>query len=54
MLVATKEFEMSSLHSVLDNVAAAGNLYGWRLDAILLGGLFWAFATAISQLRSIA
>ncbi len=32
---------MTSLHSLLENMASAGNLYGWRLDAILIGGLFW-------------
>ncbi len=54
MLVPAKAIEMSSLHTLLDNVAAAGNVYGWRLDAILLGGLFWALTAALSQVRSIA
>lgn len=42
---------MSSLHSLLDNLVAAGSLYGWRLDAVLLGGLLWVLATACAQLR---
>ena len=54
MLGAAKEIRMSSLHTLLDNVAAAGNLYGWRLDALLLGGFFWALTAALSQVRSIA
>ena len=44
---------MSSFHTLLDNVAATGNSYGWRLDAILLGGLFWALTAALSQVRSV-
>jgi len=44
---------MSSLHSLLDNVIAAGSIYGWRLDAILLGGILWALATTYSQLRVV-
>lgn len=45
---------MGSLHTLLDHVATAGNLYQWRLDAILLGGLFWALTAGLSQVRSIA
>ena len=54
MLVAARGIQMSSLHTLLDSVASAGNLYGWRLDAILLGGLFWALTAALSQVRSVA
>jgi hypothetical protein len=43
---------MSSLHTLLDNLLAAGSLYGWRLDAVLLGGLLWVLATACAQLRA--
>ena len=39
---------MSTLHSLLDNLAAAGIAYGWRIDAIVLGGLVWALAAAVS------
>jgi hypothetical protein len=42
---------MSSLHSVLDNLIAAGSIYGWRLDAIVLGGIVWAFSIGYTQLR---
>lgn len=44
---------MNGLHSVFQNVAQAGNLYGWRMDAILLGGLLWILAIAAAELRSI-
>jgi hypothetical protein len=43
---------MSSLHSLIDNLTAAGNLYGWRVDAILLGGLLWIFSASLAELRS--
>jgi len=42
---------MSSLHSLLDNLIAAGSLYGWRLDAILLGSVLWAVSASYTQLR---
>jgi hypothetical protein len=42
---------MSSLHSLLDNLIAAGSLYGWRLDAILLGSILWAVSASLTQLR---
>ncbi len=43
---------MSTLHSLLDNLAAAGSTYGWRIDAILLGGLLWALSVGYTQLRT--
>jgi len=43
---------MSTLHSLLDSLAAAGTAYGWRLDAIVLGGLFWALAAGYAQVRT--
>jgi hypothetical protein len=51
MLVSRKESTMPSLHSLLDNLVAAGSLYGWRLDALLLGGVLWALATSAAHLR---
>ena len=42
---------MTSLHSLLDNMIAAGSIYGWRLDAILLGSILWAISTSYMQLR---
>jgi len=51
MLETTKEPKMSSLHSLLDNLVATGSLYGWRLDAVLLGGMLWVLATACTHLR---
>jgi hypothetical protein len=43
---------MSTLHSLLDNLAAAGSVYGWRIDALVLGGLLWALATGYGQVRT--
>ncbi len=31
----------NTLHSLIDSVAAAGMVYGWRLDAVLLTGALW-------------
>lgn len=42
---------MSSLHSLLDNMITAGSIYGWRLDAMLLGSILWAISTSHLQLR---
>ncbi len=39
------------LHSLIDTVAAAGAVYGWRLDAILLTGALWI---AASTARKVA
>jgi hypothetical protein len=43
---------MSILHSFLDNLAAAGSIYGWRVDAIMLGGLLWALSAGYTQVRT--
>jgi hypothetical protein len=43
---------MSTLHSILDSLAAAGSIYGWRIDAMVLGGLLWALAVGYSQVRT--
>ena len=43
---------MSALHSLLYNQAAAGIPYGWRIDAIVLGGLVWALAAGYEQVRT--
>ena len=43
---------MSSLHSLLDNLATAGNVYGWRFDAMMLGVLFWAVTVGRAQLQA--
>jgi hypothetical protein len=42
---------MSTLHSLLENAAAAGRLYAWRMDAILLGSMLWALAAGSAHLR---
>lgn len=41
---------MGSIHSLVDNLVAAGNLYGWRIDAIVLAGLLWAIAAGSGRL----
>jgi len=43
---------MSTLHSLLDHLAAAGTAYGWRMDAIVLGGLVWALVAGYAQVRT--
>jgi hypothetical protein len=52
MLNGAKEPEMSILHSFLDNLTAAGSIYGWRIDAMVLGGLIWALAAGYGQVRT--
>jgi hypothetical protein len=42
---------MSTLHSLLENMVAAGSLYGWRMDAIVLGSMLWALAAGSAQFR---
>ena len=42
---------MSTLHSIFENIAAAGSLYGWRIDAILLGSMLWALTAGPAQVR---
>jgi hypothetical protein len=42
---------MSTLHSLLDNLLAAGTLYGWRVDAIVLGGTLWLLTAGFSNIR---
>lgn len=42
---------MSSIHSLLDNILAAGSLYGWRVDAIVLGTMLWLLTAGISHVR---
>jgi hypothetical protein len=42
---------MSTLHSLLEHAAAAGSLYGWRIDAILLGSMLWALTTGPAHVR---
>ncbi len=31
----------NTLHRLIDSVAAAGTVYSWRLDAVLLTGALW-------------
>jgi len=42
---------MITLHSLLEHVATAGSLYGWRMDAILLGSMLWALTAGSTPLR---
>jgi hypothetical protein len=42
---------VNTLHSLLENVATAGSLYGWRMDAILLGSMLWALTAGSAHLR---
>jgi len=51
MLISTDDPIMSSIHSLLDNLLAAGTLYGWRVDAIVLGGTLWLVAAGFNHVR---
>jgi hypothetical protein len=42
---------MNTLHSLFQNVTAAGSLYGWRMDAIVLGSMLWALTAGSAHLR---
>jgi hypothetical protein len=45
----------NTLHSLIDSVATAGTVYGWRLDAVLLTGALWiATSTARRLVSAIA
>jgi len=45
----------TTLHSLIDSMAAAGTIYGWRLDAVLLTGALWiATSTARRLVTAIA
>src|SRR6266571_6742262 len=43
---------MRTLHSFLDNLAAAGSTYGWGMDALALGVLLWALTAGYEQVRN--
>jgi hypothetical protein len=47
-----QESTVSNLHSLLDRLLAAGSLYSWRLDGLVLGGMLWVLATGYAQLRT--
>lgn len=42
---------MRSFYSILDSILTAGTIYGWRLDAIMVGGLLWALASGYTRVR---
>ncbi len=42
----------STLHSLYENLTAAGIIYGWRLDAVVISGLLWTVALGARQLRT--
>jgi hypothetical protein len=43
----------NTLHSLIDSVAAAGTVYGWRLDAVLLTGALWIATSTARRLVSV-
>lgn len=43
---------MNSLHSLQQNLLIAGTTYGWRLDAIVMGGLLWMLMVAINRVSA--
>jgi len=54
MLGRGERMTMNSLHSLFSNLATAGTVYGWRVDAILLGGLLWTLAALSEPIRNAA
>jgi hypothetical protein len=42
---------MNSLHSLQQNLLMAATIYGWRLDALLMGGLLWILVGLLSEWR---
>ncbi len=44
---------MRTLHLLLDNLAAAGIAYGWRMDALVLGVLLWSLTAGYEQVRTV-
>ena len=45
----------NTVHSLIDAVATAGTVYGWRIDAVLLTGALWvATSTARRLITAIA
>ena len=45
----------NTLHGLIDTVAVAGTVYGWRVDAVLLTGALWlATCTARRVVRAVA
>lgn len=42
---------MRSLSSILDSIVTAGTIYGWRIDAIAIGGLLWALTSGYTKVR---
>ncbi|HET9849257.1 MAG TPA: hypothetical protein VFR68_11950 [Candidatus Dormibacteraeota bacterium] len=49
--VQQRNIEMRSFYSILDSILTAGTIYGWRLDAIMVGGLLWALASGYTRVR---
>ena len=43
---------MSSIHSLADNLVSVAIMSGWRIDAILMGGVLWALMSAYTQLKT--
>jgi hypothetical protein len=39
------------MDSLFDSILAAGIGYGWRVDAIILGGVLWSLAAGFGRLR---
>ena len=45
----------NTLRSLMDTVTAAGTVYGWRIDAVVLTGVLWlATSTARRLVTAIA
>jgi hypothetical protein len=47
------KYAMTTIHSLSDNLVTAAIISGWRVDAILMGGLLWAFMSGYAQLKTV-
>ena len=45
---------MNSLHSLQQNILMCATIYGWRLDAMLMGGLLWILVGLLSDSRLVS
>ena len=44
---------ISILRTLFEHLSTAGNVYGWRIDAIVIGGILWVVASSFEQARSV-
>ena len=52
-MLVVEDIMMSNSHSLADSLVTAAIMSGWRIDAVLIGGLLWAFVSGYNQLRTV-